>query len=442
MMATRRVPEHLEFQTASAALRLLHAGELSVVQLAEACLRRVAARDADIKAWAYVDAEQVLAEARHLDRLVERGGERGPLHGVPVGIKDVLSTRGLPTQYNSPIYKDFRPAADAAAVTLLRAAGALIFGKTTTVEFGATGRKPPTCNPHNPSHTPGGSSSGSAAAVADFHVPLALATQTGGSIIRPASFCGIYGMKPTYGSVSNEGAKCFAPSLDTIGWMARSAADLALLYSVLVNTAEPVPDFSLSGARVGLCYSPAWADAEPATQRAMATAAARLRDGGAQVGELQLPAHFSDLLAHQNLIMRSEGGRSFLAEYRTHADLLDADLRAQVENARDSSPRQLLLAQDAAARCRTEFDAEAANFDVIVTPSSTGTAPAGLASSGHWTFNAMWTLLHVPCINVPGLKGHDGMPVGLTLTGPRWSDARLLSAAAAIGAVLADPERA
>jgi Asp-tRNA(Asn)/Glu-tRNA(Gln) amidotransferase A subunit family amidase len=419
--------------TATEVQQQLRAGTLSVEALARACLQRVARRDAQVQAWAFTDEALVLAEARRLDQ----SSVRGALHGIPIGIKDVFLTQNMPTQYNSPLYAGFRSATDAASVKLLRAAGALIFGKTATVEFGAIGTRPLTRNPRNLEHTPGGSSSGSAAAIADDHVPLSLCTQTGGSTIRPASFCGIYGMKPTWGLVSNEGAKAFAPSLDTVGWHARSASDLALLYQLFDPDAGDIQPLLVKGARIGICRSPAWPDAESGTRQALAAAGDVLRQAGAEVSDLELPANFAGLLAAQNLVMRTEGRASFLPEYRRDKQQLSAELTAQVENAAGFTRHQLLAAYALAAECRVQFDLIAANFDVIVTPSATGEAPAGLTSTGHWTFNAMWTLLHTPCINVPGFVGPAGLPIGLTLTGPRFADRRVLAAAAALGPLFA-----
>jgi Asp-tRNA(Asn)/Glu-tRNA(Gln) amidotransferase A subunit family amidase len=414
--------------TATEAQQQLRAGTLTVATLAQSCLQRIAAREAQVQAWAYIDADQVRAEARRLDQAQQRGA----LHGIPVAIKDVFLTKDLPTQYNSPLYAGFRPLADAAVVMLLRSAGALIIGKTTTVEFGATGRRTPTRNPHHLEHTPGGSSSGSAAVIADEHVPLSLCTQTGGSTIRPASFCGIFGMKPTWGLVSNEGAKAFAPSLDTVGWHTRSIADLTLLYQLLDSEAGDIPVFAVRGARIGLCRSPAWPDAETATRQVFEQAASALREAGAQLVELELPAQFADLLPAQNLIMRTEGRASFLCEYRRDQTQLSDDLIAQVENTAGVTRAQLLAAYNLAAECRAQFDAIAAGFDVILTPSATGEAPRGFASTGHWTFNAIWSLLHTPCVNVPGFVGPGGLPVGLTLTTARFGDRQVLAAAAAI----------
>jgi len=322
----------------------------------------------------------------------------------------------------------------------LRAAWALIFGKTETVEFAATGRPAPTCNPHDLARNPGGSSSGSAAAVADFHVPLALGTQTGGSMVRPASFCGVYAMKPTWNLVSREGVKTCSISLDPVGWFARSAADLALLHDVF----EPEPDrrsapapFALAGARIGLCRSPVWPAASLDTRHATERAASLLREAGADVSDLDLPRPFDDLVDLQRIVMRAEGQGAFLAEYRTFGTALTESFREQVENVDRTTRAQLLHAYDTASACRSVFDRIAAPFDAVLTPSTVGVAPEGLAATGAMTFNAMWSLLHVPAINVPGLQGSNGMPIGLTLTGPRFSDRHLLAVAASLGALLA-----
>jgi Asp-tRNA(Asn)/Glu-tRNA(Gln) amidotransferase A subunit family amidase len=407
-------------------------GRLSVEAYARACLDRVAAREPSVQAWSFIDPERVIAQARALDD----AGPSGPLHGLPIGVKDVIMTWDMPTQYNSPIYEGYAPAVDAACVQTLRAAGALIFGKTQTVEFASTGRPAPTRNPSNLAHTPGGSSSGSAAAVADRHVPLALGTQTGGSMIRPASFCGVWAIKPTWNIVSTEGAKRFSTTLDTIGWFGRSAQDLRLLYDVL--DPEPATDadiFELSGARIAFCRTPVWDSADPATRAAMSAAEERLRAAGARVELLELPAPFDRLNALQDIVMRGEGGSAFLSDYRTDAARLHPSIRDQVENAHGYSRAMLCEAYDIAAQCRVAFDALAGAFDAVVTPSTVGTAPEGLTQTGALTFNAMWTLLHTPCVNVPGFTGKSGMPVGVTVTAPRFADRKVMAAAEACGTV-------
>jgi Asp-tRNA(Asn)/Glu-tRNA(Gln) amidotransferase A subunit family amidase len=423
----------LESLTATEALECMRSGGLSAEALARACLARVEARDQLVHAWTHVDPNQVMAAARAGDGQVAKG----PLSGVPIGIKDVILTRDMPTQYNSPIYQGFSPGIDAACVMILRAAGALIFGKTDTVEFAATGRRALTCNPHDLERTPGGSSSGSAAAVADRHVPIALGTQTAGSIVRPASFCGVFGMKPTWNLVSNEGAKMFSPTLDTIGWYARSAEDLALVYDVFdpEPTAEAVLD--IAEARIAICRTPVWDQAGPATRTALADAVELLRKAGATVIDLELPSPFERLPELQTLIMRAEARGTFLSEYRAHYDLLGASFREQVENIDDYTRDQLRAAYDVAAQCRAVFDDIAAGYDAVLAPSTVGEATVGLESTGSYVFNGLWTLLQAPCINVPGFTGPNGLPVGLTVTGPRFADRKVLAASAALGRLFA-----
>ena len=416
---------------ATAMRAALHAGTLSAEALARSCLDRVALRDTELRAWTAIDPDAVLARARELDRL--DAAARGPLHGLPVGIKDVILTHDLPTQYNSPLHQGFHPRIDASCVRLLRQAGAMIFGKTDTVEFAATGRKALTRNPHGMAHTPGGSSSGSAAAVADGHVPLALGTQTGGSMMRPASFCGVWAFKPTWGLVSTEGCKSYAPTLDTLGWFARSAADLGLLLDVFdPEPAATAPPSPLAGLRIATCRTPMWARADPSTQRAFEAAAQALRAAGAGVEDLALPVGFERLPALQLLLMHAEGRASLLCEYRDHPEVLEASLRDQVLNRSGTTRVQLRDAYDEAAARRTEFDGLAQGFDAILVPSAVGEAPIGLAATGDLVFNGLWTLLHVPCINVPLWQGSQGLPVGLTLLAPRYADRQALAVAQAI----------
>jgi Asp-tRNA(Asn)/Glu-tRNA(Gln) amidotransferase A subunit family amidase len=418
--------------SATEALAQMREGRLGVEDLARACLNRIADREPAVRAWSCIQPDLVLGCARALDA----AQVRGPLHGIPIAVKDVFLTEDMPTQYNSPIYEGYHPRTDAALVKILRAAGALIVGKTETVAFAATGRKAPTRNPHNPAHSPGGSSSGSAAAVADLHTPLALGTQTGGSIVRPASYCGVFGMKPTWNLISNEGAKTFAASLDTVGWFARTAADLELLYDVLdPEPAPPAAALELGGARVGVCRTPMWPEAEPATREALMAAAERLRGAGASVEDLDLPSPFEALREHHVMIMRAEGRAAFLAEFRADHALLEQDLRDYVENRWGYDRDGLRGAYDAAADGRARFDVLAEPYDLVLAPSAVGEAPLGLSSTGEMTFNGLWTLLHAPCINVPGFSGPLGLPVGVSVVAPRFADRRALAAAKALEAL-------
>ncbi len=409
-------------------------GRTTAEAVAAACLARIAERDAAVRAWAFVDPAHVLAQARALDA----GPIRGPLHGVPIGVKDMIDTADMPTQHNSPLFAGHRPSLDAAAVATLRAAGALILGKTDTTEFAAAGRWAATRHPLDPRHSPGGSSAGSAAAVADWQVPVALGTQTAGSTMRPASFCGVFAFKPTWGAVSREGLKLYAASLDTLTWFARSMADLELLCDVfaIADDAPPVA-VATEGARIALCPSPAWSFAQEATVAAMEVAAARLREAGAVVSTLDLPDSFADLgFAVHQAVMFSEGRAAFLNLARTQPGLLHDDFHARVENRTGISRARLLEAYDHAAACRPAFDAIARGYDAVLTPSARGEAPLLEAGPGDAVFNRMWTLLHVPCVNIPVGQGPGGLPVGVTLVGPRFSDRQLLTTARGVADAL------
>jgi Asp-tRNA(Asn)/Glu-tRNA(Gln) amidotransferase A subunit family amidase len=415
--------------TASEIATGIRDGQITAEAVARACLARIAERDADVRAWSFVDPDAVIRRARELDK----GPIRGPLHGVPIGVKDMIDTADMPTQHNSPIFVGHRPSLDAAPVATLRAAGAIILGKTDTTEFAAAGRWAATRHPLDGRHTPGGSSAGSAASVADFQVPLALGTQTAGSTMRPAAFCGVFAFKPTWGAVAREGLKIYAVSLDTLTWFARSVADLELMCDVfaIADDTPPVP-VPVKGARIAVCRSPAWSFAQPGTEMAMAMAAERLRAGGAEVTMLDLPESFAELgFAVHQAVMFSEGRAAFLNLARTHPHLLHDDFAGRVENRAGISRAQLLAAYDKAAACRPVFDAIARDYDAVLTPSARGEAPLLTDGPGDAVFNRMWTLLHVPCVNLPVGNGPGGLPVGVTLVGPRFADRQLLVTARA-----------
>jgi len=420
--------------TAADAARAMREGILTSEQLVRSCLERIEERDADIRAFSYVDSDYALRQARERDKQPAQSA----LHGVPVAIKDMIDTADMPTQHNSPIFFGHRPGKDAACVRSLRALGAVILGKTDTHEFAAAGRMPATRNPHDLRSTAGGSSSGSAAAVADRMVPLALGTQTGGSTIRPASFCGIFGLKPTYGEVSFEGAKPFAPSLDTLGWMARSIEDLALLAEAFGVLREPWrPRESVRGLRIGVCRTPMWDEAEAASRDALERAASLLAQGGAQVAELDLPAAFGRMNEHHDVLMQGEGRAAFRDLYLAEPGRLHDEFKAKVENRLGITPARLAEARDAIAANRPVFDGLAAGFDAVLTPAAPGEAPQSLDTTGLATFSRMWTALHVPCIAVPFARGPRGLPVGVQLVGPRYADRALLEVAQAVAACLA-----
>ena len=421
--------------TASECAVALGNGSLTAEALARGCLEAVAARDATVKAWSFLDPDRVLRLARELDKMPRLG----PLHGMPIGVKDMIDTVDMPTQHNSPLFVGHRPGQDAACVATLRAQGLLIFGKTDTTEFAAAGRMAATRNPHDPSRTPGGSSSGSAAAVADFQIPLALGTQTGGSLVRPASFCGTFGLKPTWGAVSREGLKLYAGTLDTLGWYGRCIDDLVLLCDAFgLRDAEDVRPVALSSSRIAVCRSPAWPEAEAGLGDTLEEAAEALREAGATVTEVELPTRFDDLGDTHRIVLHGEGGVSFRSLAVQHGERLHDEFRAQVENRSGITPRELLCAYDHAARCRSEFDVLASAYDAILTPSAPGEAPPG-DRPGNPAFNRIWTLLHVPCVNVPGFRGPAGMPIGLTLVGPRLRDRQLLAVARQVARAFAEP---
>jgi Asp-tRNA(Asn)/Glu-tRNA(Gln) amidotransferase A subunit family amidase len=415
--------------TASEAARAIEAGELTSEQLVTACLERIRERDGAVRAFAAVDEDLALAQARARDC----EPARGPLHGIPIAVKDTIQTTGLPTQYNSPIFVNHRPAADACCVRTLRARGAVILGKTDTHEFAAAGRLPATRNPHDLRCTAGGSSSGSAAAVADDMVPLALGTQTGGSTIRPAAFCGIFGMKASFAATSFEGARTFSPTLDTLGWFARSVDDLALMADALGVLRDGWRRReTAAGLRIALCRTPMWSQAEPAAQETLLESAEKLRRAGAVVEDLDLGAPFDQLNAWHDIVMQGDGRAAFLDLYVAFPALLHDEFKAKVENRLGITPRQLLDARDAIAACQPLFDALAAPYDAVLTPSAPGEAPQSLETTGMATFSRMWTALHVPCITVPAGRGPRGLPLGVQLVGPRLTDPALLGVAHAV----------
>ncbi|KAM5374973.1 hypothetical protein ACJA88_007638 [Fusarium oxysporum] len=410
--------------TATVALGKIQAGEMSVQDYAESLLERIKARDEDVKAWVYLDEKRVMQEARLLDEIPTEN--RGPLHGLPIAVKDVIYTKDIPTQFNSPLYDGHFPETDAASVRILRHAGALIFGmfyirlaclqqarQNNHTEFAAIHVGPKTHNPHDPLRTPGGSSSGSGAAVADFQAPMALGTQTGGSMIRPASFNGIYGFKPTWNSVSREGQEIYALMYDTLGWYGRCVEDLVLLADVFALQDDEDEDRSfqgIEGARFNLSH-------------------------GAEVHELELPSAFDDVPEWYRIGLHTEGRTSFLPEYRVGKDQIDQVLIEHVENSDNFTRKTQLMASDSLAAVRPDFDFIASQYVAIITPSVPDEAPVGLESTGSHVFCAMWSGLHVPVLNVPGFKGEHGMPIGLSLVAPRYRDRHLLEVGKPVGEI-------
>jgi amidase len=390
----------------------------------------------DIHAWASVDPELALARARELDR----GPARGPLHGVPIGVKDIIDTADLPTEMGSPIYRGHRPATDAACVGLTRAAGAVILGKTVTCEF--AGMTPgATANPRNLAHTPGGSSSGSGAAVADFMVPVAFGTQTGGSVIRPAAYCGVFGFKPTFGAFNRRGVYPAAESLDTLGLIARSLDDLELLSAVLELRPVAAPVVADSAPRVGLCRTPLWQAAQAETVAAVEDAAARLAKAGARVQEIVLPDEFAGLrFAARETINNYERAAAMAHEWSGHREAISERLRKRIDLGRAMSRAEYVAALRLGEECRARLATVFEEVDVLLTPCANGEAPRGLGETGDPGFQAIWTILHVPALTLPTHRGPNGLPVGIQLVAARHADQRLFGCARWIWQQLGSPD--
>ena len=412
--------------TVREAARQIAERRLTAEALTAAYLDRIEAREAVVGAWQYLDREQALATAQQRDA----EPPRGPLHGIPIAVKDLIDTVDMPTAYGSPIYRNHRPGTDASCVALAKAAGAIVLGKTVTTEFAAfTPGK--TANPRNSAHTPGGSSSGSAAAVADGMAPIGFGTQTAGSVIRPAAYCGCIGYKPSFGLINRSGVKPLADSLDTVGVLARTVEDAAFFAGVLSERTglrhlvipSQIPHF-------GLYRTPMWDAAEPATAAALDAAREALERAGVAVAELAIAPEHHTLSEAQNTIMQFETVRAFAHERMQHsaelsprfAQMLDAGMAIGA----DVYDRALGRAAEARAGLVTFFG----SYDAILVPAAPGEAPRGLGSTGDPVFNRMWTLLGVPCVTLPIRWADNGLPTGVQLVGRIGDDARLMACAA------------
>ncbi len=413
----------LERLTASEIAVRMRTGRVTAEAVLDDHLARIAAREPAVHAWAALDPDGARARARTLDR----NGATGPLAGVPIAVKDIMDTAALPTEYGSPIYRGHRPTWDAACVALAQAAGAVVLGKSVTTEF-ANHHPGATANPHDPARTPGGSSSGSAASVADFMAAIGFGTQTAGSVIRPAAFCGIAGFKPSFGRHSLAGVKPIAQSLDTLGWMARSVDDLALMRAALLGEVAP-PPAPEGPPRIGLCRTHEWRAAEPATVEAVEAAAEALARAGAAVREVRLPESFAGLARAQMTIMGYESYRALAHERIAHGAALSDALRRRLEEGGRISCDDYEAAQALATACRGALDAVFGDGDALLCPSAAGEAPVGLASTGDPVFTRAWTLLGVPGVTLPGHTGPKAMPVGVQLVGRPGDDRRLLAVA-------------
>jgi len=416
--------------TATEATRAIAAGRLSATELMEACLARAAAREPTVRAFIHLDPAQARRNAAK--------ARPGPLHGIPVGVKDVLDTADMPTGYGSPIWAGHRPRGDSAAVAAAKAAGGVIMGKTVTTEF-ATRSPGATSNPHNAAHTPGGSSSGSAAAVADFMLPVAFGTQTAGSIVRPAAYCGVVGFKPSYGTLHRGGMKVCSESLDTIGIMARSLADCALAMGAMAGRDHPDPEAKRDRPpRLLLSLGQAPGDAAPETVALLHRVADAARAAGAEVVEAPLPPALLEAAELHPFMMNMETRQGLAWEIAEARAQMSAVLLDRMDWARGFPSAKLDEARRASMAARAAFLDWTAGFDAVLTPSAPGEAPAGLAYTGDATFNLLWTLLHGPNVTIPAGTGPAGLPLGVQLVGRIGEDPALLGTASWVQAALED----
>jgi Asp-tRNA(Asn)/Glu-tRNA(Gln) amidotransferase A subunit family amidase len=421
--------------TATEASAKIDAGTLTAEALVESCIERIEAREHSVRAWKYIDVQAARTQAKALDR----GPRQGILHGIPFGVKDIIDTATMPTGHGSPIYEGHRPTIDAPCVALSLQSGGVMMGKTVSTEF-ASRHPGATRNPHNPDYSPGGSSSGSGAAVADKMVPMAFGTQTGGSVIRPAAFCGCVGYKPTYGLFSAAGVKENTRSFDTLGLYGRSIEDVALFRSgVLAINHEPLRDASISDLRVAFCRTMFWDRASTATQNVLETTAETLGKAGATISELTLEGPFEGYEELGRTVTGFEFPRALTFERTHHYELLSDDLKEK----RFAQGLKVTFdeyegALSQLASCR-RWLADAFNeFDVILTPSAPDEAPKGLKYTGDPCFNIFATWTYTPSVTLPTNTGPNGLPIGVQLMGPHRQDIRLLEIAKAAFPTIAE----
>lgn len=426
--------------TAAQALAALREGRTKAEDLVRGCLARISADEERVHAWTFVDETRALEQARNVDRVRSEGHATGPLHGLPVGVKDIIDTADMPTEDGTVLHAGRRPDYDAVIVERLRSAGAIILGKTVTTEL-ATYSPGKTRNPVNPAHTPGGSSSGSAAAVAAHMVPVAIGTQTNGSVIRPAAYCGVYGYKPTFGLVPRHGILEQSRPLDQVGFFARTVEDLAIIAEPLMGYDERDPD-TRPMARPTLrevamqepplppvfafTKTPNWGDAEEQTRQAFDEVALAL---GEQVVPFSVPAIFNDAWQWHATIMEADLARNFHDLYKRGKDRLSESLRGQIERGQRVSAVDYNNAVARIQSTSSAFDELFDRCDVILTAATAGPAPRGLESTGSPAFCTLWTFAGMPAVTLPLLHAENGLPMGIQLVGRRGDDARLLRTA-------------
>ncbi len=418
------------------AAALIGKGEITSQDLMGQCLERIAARDDAVKAFVHLDPAHAMAQARAADDHQRSGATTGPLHGVPIGIKDIIETADMPTRMGSATFHDFQAEEDAACVTALKAAGAIIIGKTVTTEL-ATLTPSVTHNPRNLAHTPGGSSAGSAAAVGDHMIPAALGTQTGGSVIRPAAFCGVYGFKPTFGLIPRGGVLDQSSSLDTVGLFARSLEDLALIADVVgrPDSRDPASLKISRGSLLEAATAPwnlkpmfafvktaMWGEADAATREAFGELVETL---GGQVEEVSIDATTERGLHAHRIVQNAELAVQYGPLLDRMPELISPRLAGQIEEGRAIKAGDYLRAKEFRAIAYRTCQELFTNYGSILTPAAAGTAPKGLDSTGSPMFNAFWTFIGTPCVTLPLLEA-DGLPMGVQLVGARQQDGRLL----------------
>lgn len=436
--------------TAADAAGRIASGEITSEMLVQACLDRISEREETVFAWQHLDPGYALEQARQRDAWRAGGRSTGPLHGVPVGIKDIIDTEDMPTENGTQAHAGRTPGDDATLVSALRDAGAVIMGKTVTTEL-AVFHPNKTRNPHNPEHTPGGSSSGSAAAVADNMIPLAVGTQTGGSVIRPASYCGVVGFKPTHGLISRKGVLNQSEALDTVGVFGRTIEDAALLADCL-TAYDPADRYMWPRSRpqlratalsdvpvppmIGFVKGPTWDKADAVTVEAFAELAETLGD---QCDEVELPEIFDKAPAWQKLIQTADVGKNYGPLLDKSPECLSEGMREMIAEGRKILAVDYNVAREFQEILNGGLDQVFERYDVILTPASAGPAPRGLETTGRPVFNSMWTYLGVPAVTLPLLEA-DGLPFGVQLIGPRRDDGRLLRSARWLNDHLTAPE--
>jgi amidase len=412
--------------TATEIVQAIENGKSTCEAVTRACLSHIEEREPHVQAWQYLDPDLAIAQARALDQ----SGKRGPLQGVPVGMKDIIDTVDMPTEYGTAIHARHQPHIDAACVALTRRAGGVIMGKTVTTEF-ANFTPGKTMHPQDPTRTPGGSSSGSAAAVGDAMVPLAIGTQTTSSTIRPAAFCGCVGYRPTWGDLRLTGVMEAAGSFDTLGLIARSINDVVLYRDILLGVKpEPLSEHVGTAPRIGFCPTMFWDRCDDSTKNMLEDCAAKLAKAGARVEDVTLPQSFERIPDAHRWISSFEFARNRAWEIDHHLEMISERLRqGRIHDGLTCSFEQYRHSRAFAERCRMQMDDLFGDYDVLLTPAVAGEAPVGLKATGDASFCLLWTTLHMPAITVPLFTGPNGLPVGAQLVARRDADRQLFDAA-------------